>query len=179
MNSIAPVNLRSFKQKVRRRKSVYKRFLSQLEKDPPPGLDILTVTLEKEVWKEVDCISCANCCKTMTPIYTPKDIKRIATHLGMTAVAFKKKWLRRERNTGDWLNKTLPCQFLDLKNNMCSIYDVRPLDCSGFPHLPKKKMVDYLHVHKQNLELCPATFRMVEKMIGMALTTHHIQRQPD
>lgn len=27
-------------------------------------------------------------------------------------------------------------------------------------------MKDYVHVHKQNVEYCPATYKMVEKMIG-------------
>jgi Fe-S-cluster containining protein len=83
----------------------------------------------------------------------------------MTEVAFKKKWLRKERNTGDWLNKSTPCQFLDLDTNRCNIYEVRPADCAGFPHLSKKKMTDYMHVHKQNIDLCPATFKLVQKMM--------------
>ena len=148
-----------------RRKTALRRFLTRLEKKPPKKLDELTATVEKDLWKEIDCLACANCCKTMTPTYTAKDIKRISAHLGMTAQQFKDKWLRKERGTGDWLNKTNPCQFLDLKTNMCSIYEVRPADCAGFPHLPKKKMVDYMHVHKQNVEYCPATFRMVEKIM--------------
>jgi hypothetical protein len=41
---------------------------------------------------------------------------------------------------------------------------VRPADCAGFPHLKKKKMVDYIHVHQQNISYCPATYKMVEKM---------------
>lgn len=167
MIKIAPVNFRSFKLKVRHRKTAYKRFLSRLEKKTPRGLDVLTTTIEKEVWKEVDCLSCANCCKTMTPTYTPKDIRRIAIHLDMPVKGFKKKWLIKEKGTGDWLNKSTPCQFLNMKTNMCGIYAVRPLDCSGFPHLPKKRMVDYMHVHKQNLEYCPATFKMIEKMVSM------------
>jgi uncharacterized protein len=28
-------------------------------------------------------------------------------------------------------------------------------------------MVDYIHVHKQNVEYCPATFKMVEKLIAV------------
>jgi Fe-S-cluster containining protein len=164
MNGNASVNLRSFKQKTRYNKSSFRRFLTRLEKNAPKGIENLTAKLEKEVWKEVDCLSCANCCKTMTPTYTPKDIIRISSHLGMTANEFKKKWLRKERNSGDWLNKTTPCQFLNLKNNKCTIYEVRPADCSGFPHLPKK-MKDYVHVHKQNVEYCPATYRLVEKMM--------------
>jgi Fe-S-cluster containining protein len=51
---------------------------------------------------------------------------------------------------------------------MCSIYEVRPADCSGFPHLAKRKMTEYMHVHKQNVDLCPATYKMVEKMQAWA-----------
>lgn len=166
MSTIAPVNFRSFKQKVLRNKSVYKRFLTRLEKKPPRYSDKFSTVIEKEVWKNVDCLSCANCCKTMSPTYTLKDIKRIAAHLGMSVNGFKKKWLLKERGIdGDWINKSLPCQFLDMKTNMCGIYEVRPVDCSGFPHLSKKRMIDYMHIHKQNIEYCPATFKMVEKMV--------------
>lgn len=101
----------------------------------------------------------------MTPVYSLKDIKRISGHLGMTTTEFKAKWLKKERGTGDWLNKTTPCQFLDLSTNECTVYEVRPADCSGFPHLSKKKMTDFMHVHKQNVDLCPATFKLVEKMM--------------
>ena len=159
------VNLRSFKQRVRHRKRAYKRFLSHLVKDPPKKLDQIVSLVEKDIWTEVDCLSCANCCKTMTPTYSEEDMKRISAHLNMTVKEFKDKWLYKERSTGDWLNKNTPCQFLDLKTNMCSIYEVRPADCAGFPHLLKKRMVNYMHVHKQNLEYCPATYRMVEKMM--------------
>jgi hypothetical protein len=165
MIEIVKHNPRSFRKKVSIRRKAFRKFLNYLQRDTPPGLDKLTVETEKKVWKEVDCMSCANCCKTMTPTYTPKDIKRIAAHQGMTTMAFKEKWLLKEKGSGDWINKTLPCQFLNMKNNECTIYAVRPADCSGFPHLSKKRIGGYIHVHKQNLEFCPATFKMVEKMM--------------
>ena len=164
MSEMKTVNLRSFKQRVRHSKGSFRRFLTRLENHQPKGLKELTTRLEKEVWREVDCLSCANCCKTMTPTYTLKDVKRISAHLGMKTEDFKKQWLRKERGTSDWLNKSTPCQFLDMKTNQCGIYEVRPADCAGFPHLPKK-MKDYGHVHKQNIECCPATYKMVEKMM--------------
>ena len=167
------INLRSFKQRARIRKASFRRFLGLTAKKSPAKLDQLSSVIHKDLWNEIDCLGCANCCKTMTPTYTKKDIRRIAEFLNMTEQAFKDKWLRKERNTGDWLNKSTPCQFLDLKTNMCSIYAVRPDDCAGFPHLHKKKWVDYLHVHKQNVELCPATYRMVERMIKTVEETSH------
>jgi len=141
-----------------------RRFLSKLVKNMPRGLDKLAAEADKEVWGEVDCLICANCCKTMTPTYTAKDIRRIARHTGLTVSEFKKKWLHKEKSTGDWLNRSTPCQFLDLSTNKCSVYHIRPKDCSGYPHHNKKRMADYIHVHKQNIECCPATFRFVQRL---------------
>jgi uncharacterized protein len=171
MNEMKPVNLRSFKQKVRHHKIKFKRFLTRLEKKAPKGLEQITADLEKETWKEVDCLTCANCCKSMTPTYTPADIRRISAHFGQTPTEFKEKWLYKEKSSGDWMNKKQPCQFLNLEDNKCSIYPIRPADCAGFPHLPKK-MKHYAHVHKQNIEYCPATYKIVEKMIQKIEGTH-------
>src|SRR3989337_2450492 len=67
-------------------------------------------------------------------------LEPIDTHLGMTIKQFKEKWLYKERSTGDWMNKSRPCQFLNRNDNKCTIYEVRPADCAEFPHLTKKKM---------------------------------------
>jgi Fe-S-cluster containining protein len=165
MSKIPPVNLRSFKAKARHTKNSMRRFLSKVDRIKPAGLDKTIAGIEKEVWKEVDCLSCANCCKTMTPTYTKKDMQRISAHLKMTVDEFKTKYLRQERGgERDWMNKAEPCQFLNLKDNKCSIYAVRPDDCAGFPHL-SKKFKDFVHIHKQNVEYCPATYKLVEKMM--------------
>ena len=145
-------------------RKTFRSFINKSEKKPPRGIDKLTPVIEKEVWQDIDCLTCANCCKTMTPTFTKQDIKRIAAHFKETPEAFRKKWLEKDRNK-DLVNKNQPCQFLDLKTNMCSIYEIRPVDCSGFPHLSKKRWVDYAHVHKQNIDYCPATYKLVEKIM--------------
>jgi len=159
------VNLRLFNQKVRYHKKAFKSFLGKVERKPPKDLDTIAETIDAEVWKDIDCLSCANCCKKMTPTFTEKDIKRIAAHIGMKPKEFKDKWLYYDKKDGEWMNTKQPCQFLNLGTNMCSVYEVRPDDCSGFPHLKKKTMTDYIHVHQQNIAYCPATFKMVEKMM--------------
>lgn len=156
-------SFKSFKIKAGKNKKTLRAFLTRLKTKTPKGLDTMAATIDKEVWKEVDCLACANCCRTMTPTFTEEDIKRIAGHFKQTPDQFKKKWLYKDK-AGDWMNKQTPCQFLDLKTNYCSIYSIRPADCAGFPHLTKKKMVDYMHVHHQNIEYCPATYTMVTKM---------------
>jgi Fe-S-cluster containining protein len=158
------VNLRSFRQLVRLNKKRVRSFLTRLEKKAPKDLHQLTQEADKEAWVKTDCLDCANCCKTMSPTYTQKDLRRISAHLGMSVSAFKEKWLYKDK-TGDWMNVKQPCQFLDLTTNMCNIYAVRPRDCAGFPHHTKKKIVDYAHMYKQNIEYCPATYRLVEAIM--------------
>lgn len=140
------------------------RFLNRLKRNAPRNLQSIALKASGNVWNEIDCLSCANCCKTMTPTYTNTDIKKIASYLRISTDEMKSKWLKKERGTGNWVNRATPCQFLNPETNMCNVYEVRPADCAGFPHLTRKRFVEYLHVHQQNLDECPATFRMVEKM---------------
>jgi uncharacterized protein len=157
------VNLRSFKQIVKRNKRRLRYFISKLINDPPKNLQLVTLEANELAWADTNCLDCANCCKTMSPTYTQKDISRISKHLGITRRAMKEKWLYKDR-TGDWLNRKQPCQFLDLKTNLCGIYEVRPRDCAGFPHHSTKKLVEYAHMYKQNVEYCPATYRLITHM---------------
>ncbi len=156
-------NLRKFKKKFEANKKLFRYFITRTENRPPLNLDILSEEIDRQVWTKVDCLGCANCCKVMSPTYTFQDIKRISAHLGMRQKDFREKWLYLDKRDNDWMNKSRPCQFLDLNTNMCSIYEVRPADCSGFPHLTKKPIPEFMHVHKQNIEYCPATLLFVEK----------------
>jgi uncharacterized protein len=137
------VNFRSFTQKVRLHKKTFRAFITRLESKPPKNLQQLLDATEPEVWKEIDCLSCGNCCKKMTPTFSVQDIKRISAHFGMTPASFKEKWLTYDAKDKDWQNKKQPCQFLNLSDNKCSIYAIRPADCAGFPHLAKKKATKY------------------------------------
>jgi uncharacterized protein len=165
------VNLRSFKLQVSRSGRRMRNFLTRLEKKAPRGLKRLAGEADKEAWKRTGCLDCANCCKTMSPTYTRKDIRRISAHLGMTQSAFREKWLYKDK-TGDWMNVKQPCQFLDLKTNLCNIYEVRPGDCAGFPHHHKPMNADYMHVYKQNIGYCPATYRLVEGLMERLANGH-------
>ena len=154
---------RKFEKAVAVHRSGLRRFLTKVEKDPPEELDELVEILDKDVWAETNCLACSNCCRKMTPTYTFQDMKRIAGYLGMTIKKFKEKWLYQTKK-GEWMNVSNPCQFLNLNDNKCSIYAIRPDDCAGFPHLTKMPVADYIHVHRQNVQFCPATFKMVEKL---------------
>ncbi len=138
-------------------------FLNDLEANPPPDLDEKAEKYESGVWAETDCLSCASCCRNMSPVFTAADVKRIATHLRLSVPAFREKWLYKTSD-GVWMNRSQPCGFLDRRTNRCTIYAVRPADCAGFPHLAKKRFADYIHMHKQNIKYCPATSKLIQKL---------------
>jgi len=162
---MVPVHLQVFKRLMKINRRRFRYFLTRIETVRPRGVNQIAAAADKEVWAETDCLTCANCCKTMTPTFTQKDIARIAAHFNLTPAAFKEKWLYQERGGGDWMNRKQPCQFLDLSTNKCTIYEIRPDDCRKFPHHHKKPFADWVHVYKQNIEYCPATYRLVEKMM--------------
>jgi hypothetical protein len=38
------------------------------------------------------------------------------------------------------------------------------LDFAQFPHFGRKPFGDFNHIHEQNIDYCPATFRFITKM---------------
>ncbi|MCC7233092.1 MAG: YkgJ family cysteine cluster protein [Bacteroidia bacterium] len=147
----------------------YTTFLKGLLRRRLRGLDGFAIATHKEAFKKIDCLDCANCCKLMSPTYNKADIKRISRHLGMSYDEYFKKYLYFDE-TGDIMNRRTPCQFLQ-KDNKCSIYPVRPKDCSGYPHTQNRDWKLYISgTHIQNMEYCPAVMNMVESMYKKIIT---------
>src|SRR5580698_7817099 len=105
------LNISKYKRRAARKKKVLAQFLRNLGKSKIKGIVKIAAETDKQVWKEISCLSCANCCKKMTPTYTRKDINRISKHFNMTYDEFYDKWLKKDKNK-DIINKSTPCQFL-------------------------------------------------------------------
>jgi len=148
----------------RSRKKELNAFLTKFDEKKVPGINAMIEQASDETWAEIDCLQCANCCKVMTPTFTRADIKRISQHFRMSEKDFVQKWLDKDPDNGDLVNKVQPCQFLNLKDNKCSIYAIRPEDCAKFPHFKRKPFGDFNHIHTQNLEYCPATLQFISRL---------------
>ncbi|MCC7030494.1 MAG: YkgJ family cysteine cluster protein [Chitinophagaceae bacterium] len=161
---MASALISNLKKQLPLRKKSMVSFLKKFDTKFVRNINSLVDQASDETWAETNCLSCANCCKVMTPTFTKSDLARIAPHFQMSEKAFYDKWLKTDPETGDKVNRIQPCQFLDLKTNMCSIYEIRPIDCAQFPHFKRKPFGDYNHVHEQNIEYCPATFLFITKL---------------
>lgn len=157
------LNLEQNKKLALQKQKEHKKFLENLKKKPPKNLDYLTEEVHEEVFNEVDCLKCANCCKTTGPLYTEKDIERISKHLKMKSADFESKFLKTDEDN-DKVLQNLPCFFLN-KDNTCSIYDVRPKACREYPHTDRKKIYQINNLMLKNTIICPAAFSWVEKMM--------------
>ena len=139
-----------------------KKLLNQLKKSRPRDLDDRFHELHEEVFQEIDCLECANCCKTTSPIFIPADIDRIARGLRMKSVDFIEQYLRVDEE-GDYVLKTAPCPFLG-DDNKCFVYEDRPRACREYPHTDRKRMYQIMDLTLKNTLVCPAVGRIVQKL---------------
>ena len=139
-----------------------KKFLSRLAKADPRKVDDAFHQQHDEVFERIDCLTCANCCKTTSPIFYQHDIERAAKALRLRPADFIGKYLRVDEDK-DYVLQQAPCPFLDMEN-YCSIYADRPKACREYPHTNRKKMVQIMDLTFKNTLVCPAVLQMVERL---------------
>lgn len=139
-----------------------KEFFSRLKKKPPGRLDDTVQNIHEEVFANINCLNCANCCKTLGPRITDKDIERIAKHLKIRPSDFTEKYLRIDEDN-DYVFKSMPCPFLEA-DNYCSVYEARPAACKNYPHTDRKKFVQLLDITLKNTSVCPGVYEIVSQL---------------
>jgi len=116
--------------------------------------------LHEETFKRIDCLDCANCCKGLGPRIEQEDIAKISDFLNISASAFVGEYLEMDED-GDFIFKAKPCPFLQ-ENNLCRIYEARPLACKEYPHTDNNSFHNNLEIAKKNISICPAVYEIVE-----------------
>lgn len=156
------MDLSSFNDTSTSRAKSNKGFLSTIKKSNPRKIDEAFHRLHEEVFEEIDCLQCANCCKTTSPIFYQADIERASKALRMKPGDFIEKYLTIDEDK-DFVLKSSPCTFLD-NENFCSIYESRPKACREYPHTNRKKMVQIADLTYKNTLVCPAVLEIVERL---------------
>lgn len=139
------------------------RVFKNLKRRKSKDLDQTFHDAHDQVFHEVDCLKCANCCKTTSPIFRDVDIQRIARKLKVNVSTFEELYLMKD-DEGDWVLQELPCHFLG-SDNKCFIYDVRPQACREYPHTDRKRMVQILDLTRRNMEICPGVATIVDEVV--------------
>jgi len=140
----------------------YKKLLSKIKKDKNKKIDDVFINQHDKVFQKIDCLECANCCKTTSPIFRDIDIKRISKKMRMSEKQFVSSFLRMDEDK-DYVLQSSPCYFLGV-DNKCEIYDDRTLACREFPHTNRKNMYQVMDITQKNAEICPAVSQIVRNI---------------
>lgn len=161
------MDLNRFREQAKNKSAENKKFLQGLKKKDPRKADDQFHNLHEEVFQEIDCLTCANCCKTTSPIFYQTDIERVARSLRMKPGDFIEKYLRIDEDK-DYVLQSSPCPFLD-SDNYCKVYEDRPKACREYPHTNRKKMVQIMELTHKNTLVCPAVLEIVERLKDVKL----------
>jgi Fe-S-cluster containining protein len=137
-------------------------FLKKLKRKKPKDLDERFLFWHNKVFSEIDCLDCANCCKSISPVINDKDIQRIAAYLRMKPSIFVENYLHLD-DEEDYVFNNTPCPFL-MPDNYCSIYEQRPKACREYPHTDRRRMYQLLDLCLKNTEVCPAVYHILLKL---------------
>ena len=113
--------------------------------------------------EDIDCLSCANCCRSLGPAIYDKDIDRMAKALRIKPSQVVEQYLRIDED-GDYVFKSMPCPFL-MNDNYCSIYESRPKACREYPHTDRKNFSQIYKLTVKNTSTCPIAFEVLKELI--------------
>jgi Fe-S-cluster containining protein len=125
-------------------------------------VDDLFHSLHKKAFKQFDCLGCANCCSSISPIVTGKDIDKLAKYLKIKPSLFIEKYLHIDEDSDYVFNKT-PCPFL-MSDNYCMVYESRPKACREYPHTDRRKMQQIFILTLKNCEICPVVYEILDEL---------------
>ena len=145
-------------------KKEHMELLKRLKRLPDAKVDELFRNAHSNIDWDNDCLSCANCCKSISPIVIDRDIDRIAARLRMKPSELVDKYLVLDSD-GDYVFRTQPCPFL-LPHNYCTIYEDRPRACREYPHTDRKRIKGIFNLTLKNALVCPAVYNVLKEIKG-------------
>lgn len=156
------MNLEEFNKAASQKFAENKKFFEALKRNKKRDWDSVFHPVHEEVFENINCLDCGNCCKTTSPIFYQKDIERASHSLRMKPGDFIQKYLKMDEDN-DYVLTQSPCPFLDAEN-YCLIYNERPTACREYPHTNRKRVYQMFDKTLNNTTVCPAVFEMVERI---------------
>ena len=125
-------------------------------------VDKIAQETTEEVWKQIDCLTCGNCCRTLQIVVDDSDIQRLARRLAMTTQQFSRQYVQTAPDRTKHFIAT-PCSFLGA-DNRCSVYEDRPQACRDFPYLHAADFRSRSLMMIANTSTCPIVFNVWQQL---------------
>ena len=159
---IAGLSISELQTKANERKEIHETISGKIQSRPGESVDRFIHDQHRDLFSSIDCMNCANCCKTTPALVKQEDMDRIANHMSIPVGEFIERFLIMDED-GDFVTNVQPCPFLE-KNNACKIYEVRPEACREFPLTLRKDQKSTASIMVDNAAICPAVFRIFERL---------------
>lgn len=139
-----------------------KDFFKWLKQQDVNAIDQRVHALHLAVFEEIDCLACANCCKTLSPAVKDSDIRRLAEYLRIKPSKLVEQYFELD-DEDDYVFRSSTCPFLGT-DNYCSVYEARPRACREYPHTDRRRFLQILELTKKNMAVCPAVYEVIERL---------------
>jgi Fe-S-cluster containining protein len=119
----------------------------------------------EDIEAQIDCTTCANCCRVSEVEITDRDVDKLAKFLGMTREEFIRD-STQQAESGELILKRADAGCVFLEGNLCSVYDARPQNCANFPHLVRGtgSIASRMWRLVERAEYCPIVYNWMEKV---------------
>src|SRR5210317_1937090 len=81
------------------------KLVKRLKYHSGKSMDRWAIDLHEAAFQKIDCLECANCCKSIPPIVNAKDAERLAKVLNLSLAEFSANYLIQDED-GDWVMNT-------------------------------------------------------------------------
>jgi Fe-S-cluster containining protein len=139
--------------------------MTHLAKFNRSGFDKTVAQYHNEVFEDIDCLQCGNCCRLVGPRFRDKDVRVLAKEFGMTVKAYESQYLKPDIDESFWVLKNLPCPYLN-DDNTCGEFECRPLSCEEYPYTNTHNIQRHLVRLAHTAKVCPAAALIAEKIIA-------------
>lgn len=156
------INLFEVLERAKKEKSENEKYLKSIRAMHGDAFFPVLKNAHDEVFSNVNCLNCANCCKTTPPLISNVDVIKMARFLGLSVKMFVNKYTIQDHN-GELMFNGVPCRFLN-QDNSCSIYEVRPEACRRYPHTDEKEYTKRTALNTTNTIICPAAYLILIKL---------------
>jgi len=119
----------------------------------------------EDIEAQIDCTTCANCCRVSEVEITDRDVDKLAKFIGMTREEFIRD-STQQSESGELILKRTESGCVFLEDNLCSVYEARPQNCANFPHLVRGtgSIASRMWRLVERAEYCPIVYNWMEKV---------------
>ena len=109
------MDINSLPERAKKVEKETKTFFKSIKKNRHRELDDTIHAIHQEVFDSINCLDCGNCCRTLGPRITDRDIERIAQALRIKPHEVVQRHLHIDEDK-EYVFRSMPCPFLGSDN---------------------------------------------------------------